>query len=91
MEAHRVLGCNEVEPPLRLALKLECLGQLRVRGAGGARLEDRVELIVDTGVARLFPLEFFHLLGYRKRRQDGATLVVTRRAFDFEGPEKIRM
>jgi succinylglutamate desuccinylase len=55
------------------------------RGAG------RVELIVDKHVARWFPLEFFHLLGYRKRREDGDTLVVTRRAFDNEEPGKIRI
>jgi succinylglutamate desuccinylase len=58
---------------------------------GVHRGEDRVELIVDKHVARWFPLEFFHLLGYRKRREDGDTLVVTRRAFDCEGPEKLRI
>ena len=58
------------------------------------RSSDVVRSVVkaaDTHVARWFPLEFFHLLGYRKRRQDGDTLVVTRRAFDYEGPEKIRL
>jgi hypothetical protein len=36
-------------------------------------------LTIDRRVARWFALQVFHLLGYRKRRMDGATLVVTRR------------
>lgn len=36
-------------------------------------------LIVDTRVARFYPLDLFHLLGYRKRRWSGRTLIVTRR------------
>jgi succinylglutamate desuccinylase len=39
-------------------------------------------LIVDTRTARFFPLQTFHLLGYRKLRWDGPTLLVTRRRFD---------
>lgn len=58
---------------------------------GVRRGEDRVELIIDTRLARWFPLEIFHLLGYRKRRASGTTLVVTRRAYDFEEPERIRL
>jgi hypothetical protein len=46
---------------------------------------------VDTSVARWFPLEIFHLLGYRKQRQVGSTLVVTRRAFDTDEPDEIRL
>ncbi len=37
---------------------------------------------VDTRVARFFPLQIFHLLGFRKRRWRGAKLVVSRRNFD---------
>jgi len=48
-------------------------------------------LTVDTRVARWFPLEIFHLFGYRKRRQNGNTLVVTRRAFDSDEPKTIRL
>jgi succinylglutamate desuccinylase len=36
-------------------------------------------LVIDRGVARYFALEVFHLLGYRRRRIDGDTLVVSRR------------
>lgn len=40
-------------------------------------------LLVDARVARLWPVEIFHLLGYRRRRLDGDRLVFTRRV---EGP-----
>lgn len=43
---------------------------------------DRATLVVDTRVARWFPLQVFHLLGYRRRRWDGARLVVSRRGHD---------
>jgi succinylglutamate desuccinylase len=43
-------------------------------------------LIVNTSVARLFPLQVFHLLGYRKRRWTDGLLVVSRRPFDRRGP-----
>jgi succinylglutamate desuccinylase len=36
-------------------------------------------LIVDTRIARIYPLDLFHLLGYRKRRWQGNVLMVTRR------------
>jgi succinylglutamate desuccinylase len=39
----------------------------------------RDTLLVNGRVARWFALEVFHLLGYRKRRQMGDVLVVTRR------------
>ncbi len=59
---------------------------------GVRRAGDRgLGLVVDTRVARWFPLEVFHLFGYRKRRQSGNTLVVSRRAFDFDGPDRIRI
>lgn len=41
--------------------------------------EEERALLVDTAVARWFPLELFHLLGYRKRRWEGERLLVTRR------------
>jgi hypothetical protein len=35
-------------------------------------------------IARFFPLEVFHLLGYRKRRRRGPYLIVSRRREEFE-------
>ena len=43
---------------------------------------DPSALIVNTHLARLFPLQVFHLLGYRKLRWDEDFLVVTRRKFE---------
>ena len=40
---------------------------------------ERDTLIVNTRVARFYPLDLFHLFGYRKRRWIGRELVVTRR------------
>jgi succinylglutamate desuccinylase len=42
--------------------------------------------IVDTGIARLFPLQIFHLLGLRKQRWLNRQLVVSRRLYDTRGP-----
>lgn len=41
---------------------------------------------IDTRIARIFPLQIFHLLGFRKRRWRGNKLVVSRRRFDTESP-----
>lgn len=43
-------------------------------------------LIVNTRIARLFPLQVFHLLGLRKRRENGNQLVVSRRLYDTRSP-----
>lgn len=43
-------------------------------------------LIINTRVARLFPLQIFHLLGYRRRRWSGAKLIVSRRKHDTKSP-----
>ena len=43
-------------------------------------------LVVNTRVARLFPLQLFHLLGFRKRRWINSHLVVSRRKFDTDSP-----
>ena len=48
-------------------------------------------LIVDTGVARWYPLEIFPLLGYRKQRQEGDELVVSRRRYDTTRPRRISL
>lgn len=41
---------------------------------------------INTKIARFFPLQIFHLLGFRKRRWRGTKLVVSRRKFDTESP-----
>ncbi len=45
-------------------------------------------LIVNTRIARVLPLQVFHLLGFRRRRWAGRHLVVSRRAYDVEGPHR---
>lgn len=45
------------------------------------------ELIVNRRVARWLVLEIFHLLGYRKKRIENNTLIVTKRRYDLHGPE----
>lgn len=47
---------------------------------------DRETLEIDTRIARFFPLQIFHLLGFRRRRWQGKQLVVSRRKFDTESP-----
>ena len=47
---------------------------------------DYETLIINTAVARLFPLQIFHLLGFRKRRWSGNKLVVSRRRHDTVSP-----
>jgi succinylglutamate desuccinylase len=46
---------------------------------------DSDTLFVHTRVARFFPLQVFHLLGYRKRYWSDGMLVVSRRSFDAVG------
>lgn len=54
---------------------------------GVARDEnDHETLIVNTRVARLFPLQVFHLLGFRRRRWSGNKLIVSRRRHDTKSP-----
>jgi hypothetical protein len=36
-------------------------------------------LVINRRVARWLALQVFHLLGYRRRRMDGETLIMTRR------------
>jgi len=49
------------------------------------------DLVVNTKIARWYPLEVFHLFGYRKRRSFGTALVVSRRAFDLRPPETVQL
>jgi succinylglutamate desuccinylase len=41
---------------------------------------------IDTKIARFFPLQIFHLLGFRKRRLIGNELIVSRRLYDTKSP-----
>ena len=49
---------------------------------------DPATLIVNTRIASLFPLQIFHLLGFRRRRWLDNKLVVSRRKHDTDGPFK---
>ena len=42
--------------------------------------------VVNTRIARVFPLQIFHLLGFRKRRWKNEKLVVSRRKHDLKSP-----
>jgi len=48
-------------------------------------------LIVDTEIARWYPLEVFHLFGFRKVRHLGSDLIVSRRCYDLAPPRKISL
>lgn len=50
--------------------------------------DDAATLIIDTNIARLFPLQVFHLLGFRRRRWVEKKLVVSRRRHDTDAPFK---
>ncbi len=43
-------------------------------------------LTVNTRIARILPLQVFHLLGFRKRRWSGNHLIVSKRRYDLVGP-----
>lgn len=47
---------------------------------------DPATLIINTSIARLFPLQVFHLLGFRRRRWINNKLIVSRRRHDTSGP-----
>ena len=46
-------------------------------------------LIINTHIARILPLQVFHLLGFRRLRWTDKYLVVSRRAYDLAGPAQI--
>ncbi len=48
--------------------------------------DDSGSLVIDTRVARFFPLQIFHLLGFRRRAWKGKHLIVSRRKFDTRSP-----
>jgi succinylglutamate desuccinylase/aspartoacylase family protein len=79
------LGVSRVVRRLRLAGLLRALpGVHPAQGRRGA-------LVVNTRLARAFPLEVFHLFGYRKLRWSGDELVVSRRPFDLAPPPRIEI
>jgi succinylglutamate desuccinylase len=45
--------------------------------------------IVNTRVARFYPLEIFHLLGFRKLRKEGDELTLSRRRYDLDPPAQV--
>lgn len=47
-------------------------------------------LLVNTRIARFFPLQIFHLLGFRKRRLKDNKLIVSQRRYDEVSPFKNR-
>jgi len=49
------------------------------------------QLLVSTRIARWYPLEIFHLFGFRKLRRTSSTLLVSRRRFDLAPPERVRL
>lgn len=57
----------------------------------GVRRDPRNEnvLTINTHIARILPLQIFHLLGFRRRRWIDKDLVVSRRSFDLAGPTKL--
>jgi predicted deacylase len=76
---------------LRLSAVLRKLGFPRfVRVLPGVwrHPSDPESLVVNTRVARFFPLQIFHLLGFRKRRWRDEKLVVSRRRHDTKSPFK---
>ena len=64
-----------------------------VRFLPGVRrdLDNPNVLNINTRVARFVPLQIFHLLGFRKLRWRDESLIVSRRAYDLEGPTQIKL
>ena len=70
--------------------KLKIAGLIRILPGVWRHPTDEESLIVNTRVARFFPLQIFHLLGFRKRRWQEDKLVVSRRQHDTKSPFKRR-
>jgi succinylglutamate desuccinylase len=73
----------------KLLRRLRLGGLLRVLPGVRRDPQRRGVLLVDTRIARVFPLEVFHLFGYRKVRWTGSELVVSRRPFDLAAPPRV--
>ena len=65
---------------MRIGRLMPALPGVRVSSTDPDTLE------IDTRIARFFPLQIFHLLGFRRRRWEGNKLVVIRRKFDLVSP-----
>lgn len=52
---------------------------------------DENVLIINTRIARILPLQIFHLLGFRRLRWTDKYLVVSRRSYDLTGPTKLTL
>ncbi len=50
---------------------------------------DGRSFIVNTRIARILPLQVFHLLGFRRRRWSDDVLIVSRRRYDLAGPKPL--
>jgi succinylglutamate desuccinylase len=70
--------------------KLKTGDFVRVLPGVGRHRHDPESLVVDTRVARFFPLQIFHLLGFRKRRMKDNQSVVSRRRHDTRSPFGMR-
>ncbi|HSK74390.1 MAG TPA: succinylglutamate desuccinylase/aspartoacylase family protein [Pyrinomonadaceae bacterium] len=76
---------------LRLSLvlrKLKIADFMHILPGVSRHPTEREILLVDTRIARFFPLQIFHLLGFRKRRWRDNKLVVSRRRYDTFSPFK---
>ena len=86
--------CREVEPfwlGVSAAMRRIGLPQAMTLLPGVRRHPDQPNiLLVNLKVARFFQLQLFHLLGYRKLRNVGNLLMVSRRRHDREAPTSIR-
>ena len=78
--AHFWIWLSSIVRRLKLAELMPLLPGVRRSATDYQTLE------VNTAIARLFPLQIFHLLGFRKRRWDGNLLKVSRRKFDTASP-----
>ena len=54
-------------------------------GVKGVKDKKRI-LLVNTGIARFYPRQIFHLLGFREIREEGTTIWMEKRPFDFKEP-----
>ncbi len=80
--------CRDVKPIwLKISRLLRHLRAHRIAPLlpGVTRCPDRPgTLIINSKIARWLANEFFHLLGYRKKREENNLLIVSRRRFDYE-------
>ncbi len=85
--------CREVRPfwlrVSRVLRRMRVAGLLKFLPGVRRHPERDGVLVVDTSIARFYPLEIFHLLGYRKLRASGNVLLVSRRRFDLAPPARV--